>query len=368
MSNLNVNSGEIKGNTTSKEGQLNNDSCNTYYASSNSLLEKEKSTMKKNQTVVETTNSIEETTFAKQENHVARFVESDYIPNAIKAIIFTPKDYSDKYVKADLFHAISAVNAIRDFVAGNVERVGEAVHIRNQAFSKYDGIGSLYVGNNIAKQALAEGHSEFSIAVNGHPVSIRLPSINNEKAVDLIGEWVRVKMITDFSGSVVPAEDLNHMNNLTMKHFFLEKLFCGAKIVAFTEPTVVKGEVWNWANQAAKQLKSDILAEDGSFKNHDEIMADVYERYNQHQDNFKLARETKRVQTIAPIAGLDVVTMIRVNDIEMKVDDVPQGEYSSYDRAGFRRNYKIRISNNMDSRDALVTLATKGFSLKTFVG
>jgi len=316
----------------------------------------------KNFVEVDRTEAVD-TSSAVRESHEVRFVQSELMGSAMQYVVFIPKNYNGLYVSARSGGNINALNAIRDFVAGNVVKAGQFVHIRNQEFSKYDGVGNVYIGGNLVKEAIRAGHRSFEIDVNGRNVEFTLP-----KNVDLIAEWAIGMMVTDYTGRVIPFKDEKHMNNTVNKHYFLEKLFNGSKLMVWTEPYVYEGEMKNYVSVAAHQLKADLLNEDGSFKNHEEIMTPVYERRNLVQDNFKLQRETSRLERVAPIIGLSIMSVINVNGVDMPVDQVPTGAYSSYNRSGFQQNYRINVVNNADSYNMLRTVATKGLVIKTFEG
>jgi hypothetical protein len=190
-------------------------------------------------------------------------------------------------------------------------------------------------------------------------VNLTLPDTD-----ELIGEWVTCKMKTDFWGRIVPATDPNHMNNIVMKHFFLNKILSGTKLIINTTPVVYKGEMWMYASNAARLLKSEVFNDNGSAKPVEEIIAPYNERKAEYAGTSRLDRQTEQMMKVAPIIGLTVLSEVTVDDVVMDVAQVPAGRYKVYDNKNNVVNYCVIVNDTLDSQNRLRTLATNKWILK----
>ena len=296
-------------------------------------------------------------------NHAIRFVHSEIpgLEHNIRCVIFTPENKNDLFINVGLYDSISAMNAIRDFVAGNTSKAGDMIHVHSSTRSKYDGFKSIYVGGNRIKQAIIEGYAEMTVMLGDDPVTITLP-----KTDELIGEWCQVRMKTQFWGRAVPANDGYHLKNTVMKHEYLEKLLNGTKLVIFTDPTVQKdGTIFDWGSKAALSLEADLFNEDGTYKTSEEIMAPVYEKMNERQGDQKLDRQTQRLEKLSQVLSIPVISTVTVDEVSMDVSEVPNGKYCVKDKSGFVKQICINVVNNLDSQNRLRTVATNGWHLES---
>jgi hypothetical protein len=291
---------------------------------------------------------------------IIRFVPSEIIEGAIKAVIFTPKNWNDSFVNVGLFEAVNAFNAITEFLGGSVQSAGMNVHVHNPARSKYDGIKKFYLGGNIAKAAILDGQSQVVVHVGDSPITVTLP-----KTDELIGEWVQVYMKTSFSGRVAPCTNNGHVKNLAVKHDLLEKLFSGTKLVIFTDPTVVSDEMYNKASNAAIDLQALLLGEDGLLKTQDEIMEPYYAKMREFAGDQHLDKVAARVEKVVEKTQATVIRVLKVDDVEMDVAQVPTGWYQVKDRNGFIKEFKTTVLQNLDSERRLLTCAMNNYQLST---
>lgn len=293
-------------------------------------------------------------------NHEVKFVESRSIPGAIGSVSFTPSNWNGMiWDQESSFDSISGMNAFRDFVAETYQRAGEYVHVFNPKSSRYDGMKTFYVGGSLAYNAIKEGHSTMTVQVAEKLVNLTLPS-----STELIGEWVVCKMRTDFWGRVVPCEDIYHIDNLKMKHFFLNKLMTGTKLILNTTPCVVKGEMWMIGSNEAKRLQSELFDTDGSVKPVEEMLKTYQEHKAEIRQTANLDHQTAVIKKVAPIIGMTIVSVINLNDVPVNVKDVPHGKYQLVDSIGIIKNYGFKVDGSHDSEERLVTAATCGLSLR----
>jgi len=199
-----------------------------------------------------------------------KFVPSDDIPGAVKCVVFLPENYSGKYANVNLFDAKSAMTAIVEYLGKVVLSGGELIHVRSQAYSLYDGFRAFYIGGGIVKDAIENGDKSMTAVVAGKKYNISLPS-----TVSNIGSWVKVNTSLGDWARAVPCVDSWNVVNMDKKHHALEALFRGTKLVIYTEPTLVAGEVRGEFSQRAKDISNMVLNEDGSLKSTEEI-ADAY--------------------------------------------------------------------------------------------
>lgn len=289
-----------------------------------------------------------------------RFVESTSIPGAMGTVIFTPEKWNGLVAdSSSCFDATSGLNAIRDFLAGTYQKAGEFVHVFNPKSSRYDGMKTFYVGGNLAFNAIQEGHQTMTVQVADKTISLTLPA-----TIENIGEWVTVKMRTDFWGRVVPATDPQHRSNITMKHFFLNKLLDGTKLVINTTPVVYKGEMWIHGSNNAKLLRTEMFGEDGTAaKSVEEMIKPYNDRKLEYQGDARLDKQTATMMKVAPIIGLSVLSVIKVGDVEMEVTAVPQGRYQILDSLGNVKNYCVHVNGTLESENRLKTAATNKWVL-----
>jgi hypothetical protein len=291
---------------------------------------------------------------------IIRFVDSEIVDGSVKAVIFTPKGWNGSYANVGLFEAVSAFNAITEFLGGSVQSAGMNIHIHNPARSKYDGIKKFYLGGNIARVGILDGQNNIVVHVGDSPITVGLP-----KTDELIGEWVQVFMKTSFTGRVAPCTNNGHVTNMAVKHDLLEKLFSGTKLVIFTDPTVVKDEVYNKASNAAVELRTLLLNEDGTLKTQDEIMEPYYAKMREYSGDQHLDKVAARVEKMVEKTQATVIRILKVDDVEMDVAEVPTGWYQVKDRNGFLKEYKTTVTKNMDSERRLLTCAMNSYQLST---
>jgi len=323
-----------------------------------------------NKIVIE--NSVE---MLKIGNCSMRFAESNTFPGAIGAVIVTPDGWDTEtglvFDSGSVYNSTSGMNAIRDFVAGSYEKVGEFVHMVSQKSSRYDGVRSFYVGGNLILAAIMDGHRAMNLDVDGKRITIALPSADEKFGSFLVhevfGEWATVKMQTDFFGRAVPANDTKHRNNLVMKHHFLNKLLNGTKLIVNTNPAVKdSGEIWMIGSNGAKLLREELFGADGTAKPVEEAIAPYNERKVLYAGNAKLDRQTVQMTKIAPIVGIKILDSIAIegNDELIDVTEVPEGYYQLVDQIGNIQNYSFFNNGSLKAQNNLRTGATNGWKLR----
>ncbi len=302
----------------------------------------------------ETTPVVENTTITE---NMVKFVMSEDIPNAMKAIVFTPAGWNGMYQTIGLYDALSCINAIQEFLGKTVTSAGESLHVRSQSYSLYDGVKSFYVGDEIVLKAINSGLKSVSVNVNGKTFNVSLPTTSVN-----IGPWAQVNTRLGNWANAVPCKDTGHMINLAKKHEALELLFRGTKLVIFTEPSMTKGEVFTKASDAAKVLQERILSADGTIKAPAEIAEAYFASKREYISSNKLNATAQRIAKLAPVMNLTVATVIMVDGKSANVTEVPAGRYL-YQENGVEKVFThVR---NLDSQNALILLASRGRELTT---
>lgn len=289
--------------------------------------------------------------------NVVRFVESEDIPGALKAVIFTPKGYNGHYVNIGLFDTISCLTAMQEFLGETVVSGGESLHVRSQSYSLYDGTRSFYLGGSIVLNAIEDGLKSLAVVVGGKKVEVSLP-----KTADNIGPWVQCNMRLGGFANAIPCKDKGHVINLSKKHEALELMFRGTKLVMFVEPSLVQGEIENKPNRTALDVKARILNEDGTFKTPAEIATAYFEAKREYGATNKLQAQAERVAKIAPILNLTVANVIVVDGTGVNPNDVPAGRYLAQKEG---KDEVFTHVKNLDSVNTLTMLASRGYTLMT---
>lgn len=313
------------------------------------------STMSKTVRNTQSENEIEATNVVTE--NMIRFVESEDIPGAMKAVIFTPKGWNGHYVTIGLFDTISCMNAMQEFLAEAVVSGGEGLHVRAQSYSLYDGTRSFYLGNSIVLNAIEDGLKSLTVNVGGKNVQVSVP-----KTADNIGPWTQCNMRLGGFANAIPCKDLGHQINLAKKHEALELMFRGTKLVMYVEPSLVKGEIENKPNKTALELKSRILNEDGTLKSAAEIAKSYFEAKREYTSTNKLQAQAERVAKIAPILNLAVANVIIVDGTGVNPNDVPAGRYLAQKEG---KDEVFTHVKNLDSVNTLTMLASRGYTLIT---
>lgn len=314
-------------------------------------------------------NSVTETIEAETvvPSTTVRFYDSEFVNGAVECVSVIPQNYCEKYINVGLFDAKSALKAMFQWLAGGVVSGGENVHLHNAEQSKYDGFARFYLGNNLVNDAIKAGCTSLTVNVNGKTVKVGLP----KEANDLIGEWAQIKMRTGNFGSVVPATDQSHAISIDKKHYFLEELIRGVKVMIFTRPSVVKGEMWGQADAEAKRIRDSILDEAGNLLPQDVIAKAYYESINKYADTNKITKQTETIRKIETVTGIPVTSnpsnegVIVVDGKETKVDSVPAGQYMALGSDGNIKFNSFYHVQNLDSTNNLWGLARRGMSLRT---
>lgn len=323
-----------------------------------SVRQKEITQMAKKESKTEIVN---ETAVVESKNMV-KFAESQDIPGAMKALIFTPKNYNGKYINVGLFDATSAINAIQEFLGEIVVSGGPALHVRTQSYSLYDGTRSFYLGDSQVLNAVQEGQKFLIVNVGGKSINVTLPR-NDEKVLELVGPWTMCNMRLGGFASALPAKDPGHKINMAKKHEVLELLFRGTKLVIFTEPSMAAGKVYNYANTAALELQKRIVDENGEIKSAGEIANAYFEAKREFVPQNKLVAQAQRIAKVAPVLNLQASATILVDGNPTKPDDVPSGRYIVTKEEEADR--VITHVRNLDSVNMLTMLATRGCALVT---
>lgn len=301
-----------------------------------------------------------------------QFLESTSVPGSVGNVWFTPDQWNGLETNvASVYNSMSALNAIRDFLAGTYQKAGDFVHVINPKSSRYDGLRSFYLGGNIVMAAIAEGHSSITVQVAEKSVTIGLPAADDTfgpfKVHEVFGEWTRVVMSTDFWGRAMPATDSGHRNNIVYKHMYLDKLMSGTMLRINTDPAVNKeNQLFMKGSNEAKLLREELFNVDGTPKSDDELIAPYNERKLMYAGDSKLDRQTAHMQKVAPIIGTKILSIIRIENQEKTVDvtQVPEGVYQFVDAMGNIRNYSFRVDGSLRSQNNLRTGATNGWILR----
>lgn len=304
--------------------------------------------------------------------HTIRFLESTTVPGAIGNVWFTPKDWNGLDVNiGSVYKCSSGLNAIRDFIAGTYQKAGEYVHVFNPAGSRYDGMKSFYLGGNLVVAAINEGLRSLTMDIAERAVTISLPSATDVfgpyHVEDVFGEWVLIKMETDFWGKASPATDVNHRNNIVYKHMFLDKLLSGTRLKINTDPAVTKeNQLYMRGSQEAEKLRDELFNADGSPKTVEDVIKPYNERKLVYAGSSKLDRQTAHMMKVAPIIGTQILSVIKVEGQPEPIDvaQVSEGIYQMVDRLGNIRNYSFRVDGSLRSQNNLRTGATNGWMLR----
>lgn len=290
--------------------------------------------------------------------NIVRFVESEDIQGSMKAVVFTPANWNGMHKTISLFDALSCINAIQEFLGQTVTVGGENIHVRSQRYSLYDGVKSFYIGGDIVLKAIEDQLKSIVVKVNGVPFNVSIPVTATN-----IGSWAQVNTRLGNWANVIPCKDTGHMINLSKKHEALELLFRGTKLVIFTEPSMVKGEVFVKASDAAKVMKERILNEDGTMKASEEIAEAYFLSKREFNNSNKLTATAQRIAKVAPALGLTVATVIKVDGKVLNLSDVPSGQYFYTEQGQDKTFTHFR---NLDSLNALTMLASRGRELVTY--
>lgn len=315
-----------------------------------------------NNTNIETsTNETEK--FAENENTI-RFIRKSVLgEHTISAVVFNPINANGKFVYAKPWDNKAFFNAIREFVGEITLPAGEFIHVHNADRSKYDGTRMIYVGGNLIRQAIFEGQKEITVTVDQKNIVVKLPANS-----DGIGEWARVTMRTDFSGNVYPASSEQHRVAIDMKHYFLEKMMHGTRVIIYSEPSMIAGKVYDNAEKNAHKLEEDLLNEDGHIKPADEVAQNQYEHMSAYRSQAIVASQTRRIEKIAPVVGVKILDSIVVDGEEKGVNLVLSGWYRVLDANGQVKYVTYRHVLNGTGANLLRTMATQGLQLQTING
>jgi hypothetical protein len=341
----------------------NNNSKSTKSTKSiNSTISQGEATMNTTEINVETKSQLNPETggISMFNGHAIRFIDSKSYPGAIGAVIFTPANHNGLFLERESsLSAKSDMNVIREFLNESYLKAGEFVHVFGSKNDRYDGMKTFYLGGNIVVEAILSGHRSIRVQVAEKMMSVSLPA-----DTDLLGEWVVCRTITDYTARVIKADDEQHAGNIVAKHFIMDKLLNGTKLSINTTPCIARGEPNRDGSEAAKLLRSEMFEADGlTQKSTVDMMHGYYSRKQEYAGNNKLNHQAKTMAKAAPVIGLSIMSVLKVNNVEANIADVEEGRYRVIDQYGMVKAAVIHVDKSLSSENRLKVIATSGWSL-----
>ena len=311
---------------------------------------------------VESTNNLnsESKGISMFNGHAIRFIDSKSYPGAVGCVIFTPANHNGLFLdRESSLTADKDMNVIREFLNESYLKAGEFVHVFGSKNDRYDGMKTFYLGGNIAVEAILSGHRSVRVQVADKMMSVSLPA-----DTDLLGEWVVCRTITDYTARVVKADDAQHAGNIVAKHFLMDKLLNGTKLSINTTPCIAKGEPNRDGSEAAKLLRAEMFETDGlTQKSTVDMMHGYYSRKQEYAGNNKINHQAKTMAKAAPIIGLSILSVLKVDNVEANIADVTDGRYRVVDQYGVVKAAVIHVDKSLTSENRLKAIATSGWSL-----